>query len=87
MPAIWMAPPNSSSFFGKRGLARVRVRDNGDSAPALHVAQQVGGVRVLMEAGSGGIGIARGTKRYAGLPFATSALGGSSRIVQWGLGS
>ena len=31
-PATWIAPPNHSSFFGQRGLARVGVGDDREGA-------------------------------------------------------
>ena len=33
-PASWIAPPNKQQLFGQRGLAGVRVGDDGEGAPA-----------------------------------------------------
>jgi len=41
-PAIWIAPPNHSSFFRQRGLARVGVGDDGEGTAAGDFVGELG---------------------------------------------
>ena len=76
VPAIWIAPREQQQLFGQRGLARVRVGNDGERAAAGHFA---GGVRARQGIGHGG-GCHAGVGEQRGVLFMEARSSELSRL-------